>query len=266
MTEAAGIIAAAKPGFRPKVGLILGSGLGPMADDVADATIIEYRDLPGFPRPSVEGHAGRLLLGKIGATPVAVLQGRAHYYEHGTADAMKVPVRTLHAVGCESLILTNAGGSLDAAMGPGSVMMITDHINLVQSSPLYDESGNSRFVDMVGAYDPQLQQQARDAAQPAGVTLHEGVYVWFSGPHFETPAEVRFARLMGGTAVGMSTVPEVILARQMGMTVAGFSIITNLGAGMSSAPLSHEQTMKIAAGAAVDLRRLLNRLIAGWVS
>ena len=173
---------------------------------------------------------------------------------------------TLHAIGCESLILTNAGGSLDPAMGPGSVMMITDHINLVQSSPLYDESGNSRFVDMVGAYDGDIQRHARDAAHSAGVTLHEGVYVWFSGPHFETPAEVRFARLVGGAAVGMSTVPEVILARQVGMKVAGFSIITNLGAGMSSAPLSHEQTMKIAAGAAVDLRRLLNRLIAGWVS
>lgn len=265
MTEAAGIIAAAKPGFNPKVGVILGSGLGPMADDVTDATVIHYRDLPGFPQPSVEGHAGHLSLGKIGETPVAVLQGRAHYYEHGRADAMKAPVRTLHAIGCESLILTNAGGSLDPAMGPGSVMMITDHINLVQSSPLYDESGNSRFVDMVGAYDVALQQRARDAAQSAGVTLHEGIYVWFSGPHFETPAEVRFARLTGGSAVGMSTVPEVILARQVGMSVAGFSIITNLGAGMGSAPLSHEQTMTVAAGAAVDLRRLLNRMIAGWV-
>ena len=266
MTEAAGILAAARPGFKPKVGVILGSGLGPMADDVTDATAIDYRDLPGFPQPSVEGHAGRLSLGKIGETPVAVLQGRSHYYEHGRADAMKVPVRTLHAIGCETLILTNAGGSLDPAMGPGSVMMITDHINLVQSSPLYDESGNSRFVDMVGAYDAALQQRARDAAQAAGVTLHEGVYVWFSGPQFETPAEVRFARLIGAAAVGMSTVPEVILARQIGMKVAGFSIITNLGAGMSSAPLSHEQTMTVAAGAAVDLRRLLNRLIAGWVS
>jgi purine nucleotide phosphorylase len=266
MTEAAGIIAAAKPGFTPKVGVILGSGLGPMADDVTDATVIDYRDLPGFPQPSVEGHAGRLSLGRIGKTPVGVLQGRAHYYEHGRADAMKVPVRTLHAIGCDTLILTNAGGSLDPAMGSGSVMMITDHINLVQSSPLYDESGNSRFVDMVGAYDAGLQQRARDAAQAAGVKLHEGVYVWFSGPHFETPAEVRFARTIGGTAVGMSTVPEVILARQVGMKVAGFSIITNLGAGMSSAPLSHEQTMTVAAGAAVDLRRLLNRLIAGWSS
>jgi purine-nucleoside phosphorylase len=266
MSEAAGIIAAAKPGFKPKGGVILGSGLGPMAGDVTDATVIDYRDLPGFPQPSVEGHAGRLSLGKIGETPVVVLQGRSHFYEHGRADAMKVPVRTLHAIGCEAVILTNAGGSLDDAMGPGSVMMITDHINLIQSSPLYDETGNSRFVDMVGAYDAGLQRRARDAAQSAGVTLHEGTYVWFSGPHFETPAEVRFARLIGGRAVGMSTVPEVILARQAGMKVAGFSIITNLGAGMSDAPLSHEQTMKVAAGAAGELRRLLNRMIAGWVA
>ncbi len=264
MTDAARIIAAAKPGFRPKIGMILGSGLGPMAKDVADATAVDYRDLPGFPQPSVEGHAGRLLLGNIGETPVAVLQGRSHFYEHGRADTMKVPVRTLDAIGCEVLILTNASGSLDPAMGPGSVMMITDHINLVQSSPLYDESGNSRFVDMVGAYDAGLQTRAREAAQAVGVTLHEGVYAWFSGPQFETPAEVRFARLIGGTAAGMSTVPEVILARQAGLKVAGFSIITNLGAGMGVAPLSHEHTMKVAAGAAGALRRLLNRMIADW--
>jgi inosine/guanosine/xanthosine phosphorylase family protein len=264
MTEAAGIITAAQPGFRPKIGVILGSGLGPMADDVTEATILDYRDLPGFPQPSVEGHAGRLSLGKVGETPVAVLQGRSHFYEHGRADAMQIPVRTLHAIGCEALILTNAGGSLDSAIGPGSVMMITDHVNLIQSSPLYDESGNSRFVDMVGAYDADLQRQARDAAQAAGVVLHEGVYVWFSGPQFETPAEVKLARLIGGSAVGMSTVPEVILARQVGMKVAGFSIITNLGAGMSDAPLSHEHTMKVAAIAAADLRQLLNRMIGSW--
>jgi purine nucleotide phosphorylase len=266
MSDAASIIAAAMPGFRPKIGVILGSGLGPMGDDVGQATVIDYRDLPGFPQPSVEGHAGRLLLGEIGKVPVAVLQGRGHFYEQGRADAMKVSVRTLHAIGCEALILTNAGGSLDPAMGPGSVMMITDHINLIQSSPLFGESGNSRFVDMVGAYDGGLQQRARDAAQAAGVALHEGTYIWFSGPQFETPAEVRFARLIGGTAVGMSTVPEVILARQAGMKVAGFSIITNLGAGMSDAPLSHEQTMKVAAGAASELRRLLNRMIADWAA
>jgi inosine/guanosine/xanthosine phosphorylase family protein len=179
---------------------------------------------------------------------------------------MKVPVRTLHALGCQSLILTNAGGSLDPAMGPGSIMMITDHINLIQSSPLYDETGNGRFVDMAGAYDAGLQERARAAAQSVGLALHEGVYVWFSGPQFETPAEVRLARLIGGTAVGMSTVPEVILARQVGMKVAGFSIVTNLGAGMSDAPLSHEQTMTVAANAAVALRRLLNRLIADWAA
>jgi len=195
-----------------------------------------------------------------------VLAGRGHYYEHGRPDVMRPALETLKVLGVGILILTNAAGGLREDLAPGSVMLITDHINLVQSSPLYDESGNSRFVDMVGAYDAGLQQNARNAAQMAGITLHEGVYVWFSGPHFETPAEVRFARLIGGTTVGMSTVPEVILARQVGMKVAGFSIITNLGAGMSSAPLSHEQTMKVAASAAVDLRRLLNRLIAGWAS
>ena len=262
--SAVDVIAKARPGFRPKLGIILGSGLGPMGDDVADATAIDYGDLPGFPKPSVQGHAGRLLLGLVGKVPVAVLQGRSHHYEHGRADAMKVPVRTLHAIGCEALVLTNAGGSLDAAMPPGSIMAISDHINLVQASPLYDEVGNSRFVDMVGAYDSGLRAAAQQAAQAVGVTLHEGVYVWFSGPQFETPAEVRFARIIGGTAAGMSTVPEVILARQLDMKAAAFSIITNLGAGMSDAPLSHEHTMKVAAAAAGDLRRLLNRLISDW--
>lgn len=264
MMTATDIIAKARSGFRPKVGIILGSGLGPMGDDVTDTTRIDYGELPGFPKPSVEGHAGRLLLGKVGKTPVAVLQGRSHYYEHGRADAMKVPVRTLHAIGCEALVLTNAGGSLDAAIQPGSIMAINDHVNLVQSSPLYDETGNSRFVDMVGAYDAGLREAAQKAAKAVGVKLPEGVYVWFSGPQFETPAEVKFARLIGGTAAGMSTVPEVILARQLGMKVAAFSIITNLGAGMSDAPLSHEHTMKIAQSAAGDLRRLLNHLLANW--
>lgn len=266
MTDAAQIIAKAKPGFRPRVGIILGSGLGPMAQDVADVTIVDYSALPGFARPSVAGHTGQLSLGRIGATPVAVLQGRSHYYEHGRADAMKTPVRTLQAIGCEALILTNAAGSLDAAIGPGAIMAISDHINLVQSSPLYDEIGNDRFVDMVGAYDSGLRQAAQKAAAATGLKLPEGVYVWFSGPQFETPAEVKFARIIGGTAAGMSTVPEVILARQAGLKVAAFSIITNLGAGMSDVPLSHEHTMKVAETAAGDLRRLLNRLIADWPS
>lgn len=169
MMTATDIIAKARSGFRPKVGIILGSGLGPMGDDVTDTTRIDYGELPGFPKPSVEGHAGRLLLGKVGKTPVAVLQGRSHYYEHGRADAMKVPVRTLHAIGCEALVLTNAGGSLDAAIQPGSIMAINDHVNLVQSSPLYDETGNSRFVDMVGAYDAGLREAAQKAAKAVGV-------------------------------------------------------------------------------------------------
>ncbi len=266
MTEAAYVIAKAKPDFRPRVGVVLGSGLGPMAQDVADATVLEYRDLPGFPRPSVEGHAGKLSLGRIGSTPVAVLQGRSHFYEHGRSDAMKVPVRTLQAIGCEALVLTNAAGSLDPAIGPGSIMAISDHINLVQSSPLYDETGNGRFVDMVGAYDAGLRKAAQKAAAAAGLKLPEGVYVWFSGPQFETPAEVKFARIIGGTAAGMSTVPEVILGRQLGLKVAAFSIITNLGAGMSDVAMSHEHTMKIADAAAADLRKLLNRMIADWPS
>ena len=263
MTEAAGIVAAARPGFKAKVGVILGSGLGPMADDVTDATVLDYRDLPGFPRPSVEGHAGRLSLGKIGATPVAVLQGRAHHYEHGRADAMKVPVRTLAGLGCDTLLLTNAAGSLRPEMAPGSVMLITDHINFAGVSPLFGETGDARFVDMVDAYDPDLRQRLKDAASASAVTLHEGVYIWFAGPSFETPAEIRAAGRLGADAVGMSTVPEVMLARHAKMRVAALSVITNMAAGMSDEKLSHLQTLRTAAlRGAEDIRRVLQGFLA----
>jgi inosine/guanosine/xanthosine phosphorylase family protein len=263
VTEAQRIIAVERPGFTPKVALILGSGMGAMADDVSDPLAFAYDRLPGFPTLGVEGHAGRLITGKIGATPVAIMQGRAHYYEAGDVAAMKPAIRALRAMGAEILIATNAAGSLDPDMGPGSVMMINDHINLVQASPLVGETGNSRFLDMVGTYAAELQSSARQAARNAEAKLHEGVYVWFAGPQFETPAEIRMARLLGGTAIGMSTVPEAIIARHAGMRVAAFSIITNLGAGMSAESLSHENTMKNAESAAQTLRRILGRLISG---
>lgn len=249
--------------LRPRVGLVLGSGLGPFADAVEDATVIPYADLPGFPEPGVAGHQGRLLLGNVSGTPVAVMQGRAHYYESGRADAMKVPVRTLKQIGCEILVLTNAAGSLDEAAGPGSVMRITDHINFTGVSPLFGESGNDRFVDLSGAYDAELAGRLQDAAAAEGVTLHRGVYMWFCGPNFETPAEIRAAGVLGASAVGMSTVPEVILARHAGMRVAALSIITNLAAGLSTTPLTHAQTMEKAKLAAGSVQRLLLAFLAG---
>lgn len=251
-------------GFKPRIGLILGSGMGDFVDRVERQTVFAYGDLPGFPKTHVAGHPGRLVLGWIGPTPVAVLQGRSHFYERGDAATMKMPIQVLAAMGCSALIATNAGGSLRADWGPGSVVMISDHISLTQISPLFNESGNQRFVDMVDAYDPQMRNDLAREAKAQGLILPEGVYVWFSGPQFETPAEVRAARILGGDLVGMSTAPDVILARHAGMKAAGFSIVTNLGAGMSAETFSHEHTMAQAGSAALKLGNLLAAYIAGY--
>lgn len=251
-------------GFRTKVGLILGSGVGPFAEMIDRSMVVSYSDLPGFPRSGVVGHAGRLILGWIGPTPVACLQGRAHYYEHGNPAAMKAPIETLAALGCQSVIVTNAGGSLNAEIPAGSVAMITDHISLTQVSPLFNETGSKRFIDMVDAYDPAMRTAFAAVARRIGLDLKQGVYCWFSGPQFETPAEVRAARVLGADIAGMSTVPDVILARYCGLKVAGFSIITNMGAGLGSEKLSHEHTMVQARAAADKLFDLLQAYIAEY--
>lgn len=258
------LLGARHGGPNPRVGIVLGSGLGPLADDVTDATAVPYDHLHGFPTPGVGGHAGRLLLGAISGTPVAMLQGRAHYYESGRADSMMAPVRTLAALGCETLILTNAAGSLREEVGPGSVMAISDHISLTGVSPLFGEPGDGKFVNMVDAYDPALRARLHETALATGLALHEGVYAWFCGPHFETPAEIRAARVLGADAVGMSTVPECILARHAGMRVAALSIVTNLAAGMGDIGLSHDQTLSVAATAAGDVRKLLLAFLKDW--
>jgi len=242
---------------QPQVGVILGSGLGPFADALEPLAEISYADLPGFPEPGVGGHNGRLLIARVGNTVTAVLQGRAHYYEHGNAAAMTVPVRTLAAIGCETLVLTNAAGSLQQQAGPGSVMLLTDHLNMTGVSPLFGETGNERFVNMGDAYNAELQQLFRGVAAKQQVTLHEGVYAWMSGPQFETEAEIRALKVLGADAVGMSTVPEVILARHQNVKVAALSIVTNYAAGMSETPLSHEQTLEFAALATESVQKLL---------
>lgn len=258
------LLAARSGGLKPRIGLVLGSGLGPLADEVEDVTEVSYGELHGFPVPGVGGHAGRFLLGRISDTPVAMLHGRAHYYETGRADAMKVPVRTIAAMGCDALLLTNAAGSLRKEAGPGSVMAISDHIGLTGVSPLFGEPGDDRFVNMVDAYDPALRARLHEAAARIGLDLHDGVYAWFCGPHFETPAEIRAARVLGADAVGMSTAPECILARQVGLRVAALSIITNLAAGMDEAGLSHEQTLREAAKAADGVCRLVRAFLEDW--
>lgn len=256
------LIRAHAPDFVPRVGLVLGSGLGSYADQVDAVATLSYGELPGFPEPGVAGHSGRLVLGRIAGTPVAVLQGRAHYYEDGRAVAMKVPVRTLARLGCDTLICTNSAGSLRSEMAPGSVMLMTDHINFTGVSPLFGETGNDRFVDMTDAYDPDSARQFTSVASTIGLTLHKGVYIWFAGPTFETPAEIRAAARLGADAVGMSTVPEVILARHAGLKVAALSVITNFAAGMSKETLSHEATLETSQRAADAVRRLLNEFLA----
>ena len=257
---AAAIIAERAPGFTPRVGLILGSGIGGLADAIESPLAIAYGDLPGFPRPTIEGHAGRLVLGEWGGVPVACLQGRAHLYEGVAPQAVQTPTRTLCAAGCEALIVTCAAGSLRHEAGPGSLMMLTDHINMLPANPLAganDESFGPRFPAMSGAYDAEFQARLRAAAAALGIALHEGVYIACLGPSFETPAEIRAFRALGADAVGMSTVPEVIVARHAGLRVAGLAVLTNLAAGMTDDEITHEQTLEAAGAAAADLSALL---------
>ena len=263
MTKAAETVKKRSDGFKPDVGIVLGSGLGGLADAIADPVAIGYGDLEGFPAAGVAGHAGRLVLGTLGKASVAVCQGRAHYYEHGDPAAMKQVVRTLQAIGCRTLVLTNAAGSLMEEAGPGSVVLITDHINLAGVSPLFGDEGNDRFVDLVDAYSPAIRERLHAIAKKLSITLPEGVYAWFCGPHFETPAEIRMAATMGAHLVGMSTVPEVILARQAGMEVAALSNVTNLAAGLADGALSHEQTMANAAEGAARIEALLTAFLEG---
>lgn len=228
--------------LKPKLALVLGSGLGDLTGGLEESTAISYADLPGFPAPGVSGHAGTLVIGRLSSAPVAVLSGRAHYYERGNAAEMRPALETLAAFGIEDLILTNAAGSLNPENPPGSVLLISDHINFSGTNPLIGEPNEARFVGLTEAYDAALRKRLKQAAERSGIDLPEGVYMWFSGPSFETPAEIRAARTLGADAVGMSTVPEVILARFLRMRVAALSVITNLAAGLTDAELSHEDT------------------------
>jgi len=246
----------------PRLALILGSGLGGVADAVEDAVAIPYAHLPDFPKGAVAGHAGQLVLGRLGGTPVAVFQGRAHLYEGIPAAQLAVPTRTAKALGAEMLVATNAAGSLRAEVGPGKLMAITDHINLSGANPLTgpnDDALGPRFVPLGAAYDTELRARLHRAADDLGIDLADGVYLQVAGPSFETPAEIRAFKILGADAVGMSTVPEVIAANHAGLRVAAVSAITNLAEGMGDEPLSHEQTLASAADAAADLQRVLLR-------
>jgi purine-nucleoside phosphorylase len=248
----------------PRIGIVLGSGLGGFIDAMEERVAVPYGELAGFPVPSVSGHAGALLVGRVAGTGVAVMAGRGHFYEEGRADAMRPALETLKALGVADLVITNAAGGLRQEVPPGSVMLISDHINLGVGNPLIGEPSDARFVGMTQAYDAELRQVALAAAGEEGIELHEGVYMWFSGPSFETPAEIRAARMLGADAVGMSTVPEVILARFLDMHVLAFSVITNYAAGMTGAELSHQETKDVAPRGGEKLTRILTRMLAAW--
>lgn len=254
-------IRALAPTARPRIAVLLGSGWGGLTQQLADAQRLPYAELPGFPGAGVAGHAGELWLGRLGEREVVVLSGRRHAYEDGRCDGMKGALRTLRALGVELLVQTNASGSLDPALPAGSLMLLSDHLNLPQRSPLVGEGGSERFVDMVDAYDPRLRRAALAAAAQRGIPLHEGVYAWMLGPQFETPAEIRMLRALGARTVGMSTVPETILARWLGLRVLALSLVTNLAAGLSDETLSHAHTLAQAQAAGATAAALLQAVL-----
>jgi purine-nucleoside phosphorylase len=248
----------------PRVGMVLGSGLGSLADGLEDATSIPFVALPGWPVATAPGHVGRLLLGTLGGVPVAALQGRFHLYEGNDPGLVVQPVLLFRQLGAEVVILTNAAGGLNPAYGPGTLMVISDHLNLTGRTPLLGQNADGlgpRFPDMTDVWSSRLRSRLRDAGAAEGVTLVEGVYAGLLGPAYETPAEVRMLHGFGGDAVGMSTVLEAIAARWAGLEVCGVSLVTNAGAGYSGQPLSHEEVLEAGAAAGPNLARVLRRFI-----
>lgn len=242
--------------------MVLGTGLGNLAEDLEDAQAVTYAEVPHFPETSVSGHAGELIAGRMERKRVLLLRGRAHYYETGNAAAMRVPIGVVAALGAPPLLLTNAAGSLKLDIRPGSLVIISDHINLTGVNPLIGDRTDRRFVSMAGAYDERLRKKLKLSAVAAGVTVNEGVYMWFAGPSFETPTEVRIAKSLGADTVGMSTVQEVILARYFGLRTAAISVVTNMATGISGGAPSHAETKDKAAGAAAGLRRLIRAFVS----
>ncbi|MDR7072615.1 purine-nucleoside phosphorylase [Fictibacillus barbaricus] len=231
----------------PKIGLILGSGLGILAEEIQNPTIIPYSDIPEFPVSTVEGHAGQLVIGELAGKQVVVMQGRFHYYEGYSMEKVTFPVRVMKLIGVETIVVTNAAGGVNEEFEAGDLMLITDHINNFGVNPLIGANDNSfgvRFPDMSEAYTSSLQEVARSVAKELGLTLKEGVYAGNTGPSYETPAEVRMLRVLGADAVGMSTVPEVIIARHAGIKVLGISCISNMAAGILDQPLTHDEVME----------------------
>jgi purine-nucleoside phosphorylase len=249
----------------PEVGIVLGSGLGGLADDLDDTVAIPFADLPGWPAATAPGHVGRLLLGRLAGRPVVMLQGRFHLYEGNDPGLVVQPVLLFQALGAGIVVLTNAAGGLDPSFGPGTPMIMRDHINLTGRSPLVGPNADDlgpRFPDMTDAWSPRLRARLHAAAAAEDVDVREGVYIGLAGPAYETPAEVRMLAGLGGDAVGMSTVLECIAARWVGLEVCGVSLVTNAGAGYSGSPLTHEEVLEAGAEAGPRLTRMIRRFIA----
>ena len=262
--EHAARIIRARTTVEPRIAVVLGSGLGGFADDFEDAVAIPYEDIPGFARSTVQGHAGRLVIGKVDSVPVLAMQGRVHYYEGHSLEEVTFPVRTFGLLGVKTLVLTNAAGGINVQLTQGALMVISDHLNLMGVNPLRgqnDERFGPRFPDMTAVYAPDLQELVVDEAKAIGVEVRRGIYGALSGPSYETPAEIHLLRNLGADAVGMSTVPEAIVARHMGVEVLGISCITNMAAGISDEPINHEEVMATGDRVRETFTELLRRVI-----
>jgi purine-nucleoside phosphorylase len=267
--EAADFLREKLGGLLPRIGIVLGSGLGAVAEAVASPVFVPYGTIPHFPQSTVEGHSGRIVAGTLGGVPVIVMQGRVHYYEGYTPQQVTFPMRVLGRLGLDTVILTNAAGGINTNYEIGQLVLLSDHINMLGFNPLIGPNeprfGNPpksglRFFDMTTAYSVELRSLAQQAARSEGFALHEGVYLATSGPSFETPAEIRAFRALGADLVGMSTVPETIVARHMGIGVLGISCVTNLAAGISATQLSHEEVFEAGSRVQHQLARLLARV------
>ncbi|MCH9769489.1 MAG: purine-nucleoside phosphorylase [Gammaproteobacteria bacterium] len=253
--------------FIPEIIIVLGSGLGALAEAVEDAIVIPYDELPGFPSCGVKGHGGKLYFGHLNGKPVACMQGRAHFYEGISNEILLTPIRTLFLLGAKTLLATNSAGSLRAEVTPGNLVLITDHINMQFNNPLIgfqDDTFGPRFVGLEDAYDPALRKQIKIAADELNLPINEGVYIAVLGPSFETPAEINAYRTLGADVVGMSTISEIITARHCGLRAAAISVITNLAAGMHPENLSHEVTLQGAAIGTKNLIPLVKKFIAQY--
>jgi purine-nucleoside phosphorylase len=249
----------------PRIAIVLGSGLGGFAEDFEESVAIPYEDIPGFARSTAEGHAGRLVIGKIEQVPLVAMQGRVHFYEGYSLDQVTFPIRTFKLLGIKTLILTNAAGGVNVQLTQGALMVLSDHINLMGDNPLRgpnDPRFGPRFPDMTSAYSAELQEIAVEEGRALGVEVRRGVYAALAGPSYETPSEIHLLRNLGADAVGMSTVPEVIVARQMNIEVLGISCITNMAAGISDEPINHEEVMATGDRVRETFTQLLRRVVS----